>query len=49
MTRNAHGDVLFFNRALLGIGAWDLFYMRTVEKYRRGLKRMFARGLRKVV
>ena len=49
MTRNAHGGVLFFNRALLGIGAWDLFYMRSVEKYRRGLKRMFSRGLRKVV
>jgi FkbM family methyltransferase len=44
MTRRGHGDVLFLNRAHLGLDAWQLFCMRWPLKYGRGIRRMLARG-----
>jgi len=32
-----HADVLFINRALAPLSAWDYFYLGTVDKYRRGI------------
>ncbi|MEK9754813.1 MAG: FkbM family methyltransferase [Rhodospirillaceae bacterium] len=45
MTRHAHGDVLFLNRAHLGLDGWQLFCMRWPLKYGRGIRRMLRRGL----
>ncbi|MBT6094329.1 MAG: FkbM family methyltransferase [Rhodospirillaceae bacterium] len=45
MTRHAHGDVVFLNRAMLQIEAWQLFYMRTAIKYGRGVRRLLSRRL----
>jgi len=43
MTRNTLGDVLFLNRAHLPVDAVQLFVMRTVVKYGRGIRRILAR------
>jgi FkbM family methyltransferase len=45
MTRRGHGDVLFLNRAHLGLDPLRLFLMRTAVKYGRGMWRMLARKL----
>ncbi len=45
MTRHAHGDVVFLNRAKIPLDAWQLFYMRTAVKYGRGMRRVLSRRL----